>query len=283
MYNPASTVRRIDVLIRILGGRKKFLQVNYVRAYSSEGKVTIGDVTKDITTPKKIEYVPRKYISVEGSELKYLSQSTLRNLRWMMQKDSLGQDMFLLGRPGPNSTLFQSAVRAAIEGRILVIEGIEKAERNVLPVLNNLLENREMHLEDGRFLVPAARYDKLLQEHGAEEVSRWRLVRVDENFRVIALGLPVPRYQGQPLDPPLRSRFQARDVATVGFGEHGAEEVSRWRLVRVDENFRVIALGLPVPRYQGQPLDPPLRSRFQARDVATVGFGVRIIDYIFFI
>ncbi|XP_045536521.1 von Willebrand factor A domain-containing protein 8 [Papilio machaon] len=261
MYNPASTVRRIDVLIRILGGRKKFLQVNYVRAYSSEGKVTIGDVTKDITTPKKIEYVPRKYISVEGSELKYLSQSTLRNLRWMMQKDSLGQDMFLLGRPGPNRRKValqyleltqreleyvalsrdtteadlkqrreiqnstakyfdQSAVRAAIEGRILVIEGIEKAERNVLPVLNNLLENREMHLEDGRFLVPAARYDKLLQEHGAEEVSRWRLVRVDENFRVIALGLPVPRYQGQPLDPPLRSRFQARDVATVGFGEH---------------------------------------------------------------
>lgn len=44
-----------------------------------------------------------------------------------------------------------------------MLEGIEKAERNVLPVLNNLLENREMHLEDGRFLVPAARYDKLLK------------------------------------------------------------------------------------------------------------------------
>lgn len=57
----------------------------------------------------------------------------------------------------------QSAVRAAIEGRVLVLEGIEKAERNVLPVLNNLLENREMHLEDGRFLIPASRYDKLLE------------------------------------------------------------------------------------------------------------------------
>lgn len=48
-------------------------------------------------------------------------------------------------------------------GRVLVLEGIEKAERNVLPVLNNLLENREMHLEDGRLLIPAERYDKLLQ------------------------------------------------------------------------------------------------------------------------
>ncbi|XP_072949521.1 von Willebrand factor A domain-containing protein 8 [Epargyreus clarus] len=261
MYKPAVTVRRIDVLIRILGGRKRIITANYIRAYSSEGKVTIGDVSKELVTPKKVEYVPRKYLTVENAELKYLSQSTLRNLRWMMQKDTLGQDMFLLGRPGPSRRKValqyleltqreleyvalsrdtteadlkqrreiqsstakyfdQSAVRAAIEGRVLVIEGIEKAERNVLPVLNNLLENREMHLEDGRFLIPAGRYDKLLQEHGAEEVSKWRLVRVDDNFRVIALGLPVPRYSGQPLDPPLRSRFQARDVATVGFSEH---------------------------------------------------------------
>ncbi|XP_028166963.1 von Willebrand factor A domain-containing protein 8-like [Ostrinia furnacalis] len=261
MFNPAVTVRRLDVLIRIMSHRKAILSANPVRAYSSEDKVTIGDVTKDIKVPKKIEYVPRKYLTIESSEIKLLSQNTLRNLRWMMQKDSLGQDMFLLGRPGPTRRKIalqyleltqreleyvalsrdtteadlkqrreiqsstakyfdQSAVRAAVEGRVLVIEGIEKAERNVLPVLNNLLENREMHLEDGRFLVPAARYDKLLEEHGAEEVSKWRLVRVDENFRVIALGLPVPRYSGQPLDPPLRSRFQARDVATIGFGDH---------------------------------------------------------------
>ncbi|CAB3227227.1 unnamed protein product [Arctia plantaginis] len=259
MYNPAVTVRRIDVLIRILGNRKVILSANPVRGFASEDKVTIGDVSKEIKNPKKVEYVPRKYLTIEDAEIRSLSQSTLRNLRWMMQKDLLGQDMFLLGRPGPSRRKValqyleltqreleyvalsrdtteadlkqrreiqkstakyfdQSAVRAAIEGRVLVLEGIEKAERNVLPVLNNLLENREMHLEDGRFLVPASRYDKLLEEHGAEEVSRWRLVRVDENFRVIALGLPVPRYSGQPLDPPLRSRFQARDVATIGFG-----------------------------------------------------------------
>lgn len=48
-------------------------------------------------------------------------------------------------------------------GRVLVVEGVEKAERNVLPVLNNLLENREMQLEDGRFILSADRYDKLLK------------------------------------------------------------------------------------------------------------------------
>ena len=48
-----------------------------------------------------------------------------------------------------------------MEGRVLVLEGIEKVERNVLPILNNLLENREMQLEDGRFIMAAERYDKL--------------------------------------------------------------------------------------------------------------------------
>jgi hypothetical protein len=41
-------------------------------------------------------------------------------------------------------------------GSILVLDGIEKAERNVLPTLNNLLENREMALAD-RFLCSPAR------------------------------------------------------------------------------------------------------------------------------
>lgn len=63
-------------------------------------------------------------------------------------------------------SLSQCAVRAATQGRVLVLEGLEKAERNVLPVLNNLLENREMQLEDGRFLMSAERYDKLLQVRG---------------------------------------------------------------------------------------------------------------------
>lgn len=50
------------------------------------------------------------------------------------------------------------------------------------------------------------------------------------------------------------------------------------RLVRVDEDFRVIALGLPSPPYQGHPLDPPLRSRFQARDISGVTYKVSACD-----
>lgn len=51
----------------------------------------------------------------------------------------------------------------------------------------------------------------------------------------------------------------------MGYSE---ESLQNRGLVRVSSDFRVIALGLPVPEYPGFPLDPPLRSRFQSRYVA---------------
>ncbi|XP_072301028.1 von Willebrand factor A domain-containing protein 8 [Eucyclogobius newberryi] len=219
---------------------------------SSGDTVTIGDISYKLKTPQNPELVPAKHIS------DLPPQTVMQHLRWIMQKDLLGQDMFLIGPPGPlrrsiamqyleltkreveyvalsrdttetdlkqrreirSGTAFyidQCAVRAATQGRVLVLEGLEKAERNVLPVLNNLLENREMQLEDGRFLMSAERYDKLLQEHTKEELDSSKIVRVSKDFRVIALGIPVPKYKGNPLDPPLRSRFQARDIYQLPF------------------------------------------------------------------
>ncbi|KAI9029241.1 AAA domain-containing protein [Hyaloraphidium curvatum] len=124
-----------------------------------------------------------------------------------------------------------AAVTAAIEGRVLILEGVEKCELNVLPVLNNLLENREVNLEDGRHLVNPHFYDTLLSSthHTPESLAALKLVRVHPNFRVIALGLPVPPYRGNPLDPPFRSRFQVRWVDGWGIG---ASRLGEGRVVR---------------------------------------------------
>uniref|UniRef100_A0A8C8YHY0 von Willebrand factor A domain-containing protein 8 n=1 Tax=Prolemur simus TaxID=1328070 RepID=A0A8C8YHY0_PROSS len=252
--------RRVRLLLRqVLPGRpggdrqRPEVRLRHAGAGADTGDtVNIGDVSYKLKTPKNPELVPQNYISDS------LAQSVVQHLRWIMQKDLLGQDVFLIGPPGPlrrsiamqyleltkreveyialsrdttetdlkqrreirAGTAFyidQCAVRAATEGRTLILEGLEKAERNVLPVLNNLLENREMQLEDGRFLMSAERYDKLLQDHTKTELDAWKIVRVSEDFRVIALGLPVPRYSGNPLDPPLRSRFQARDIYYLPF------------------------------------------------------------------
>lgn len=41
-------------------------------------------------------------------------------------------------------------------------------------------------------------------------------ISAHKNFRVIAIAAPVPPYPGYPLDPPFRSRFQARFIDPVG-------------------------------------------------------------------
>ncbi|CAE7027981.1 unnamed protein product [Symbiodinium natans] len=176
-------------------------------------------------------------------------------LQWMAQKSYLGQDMFLVGDPGPHlrnaalrfaaqtgreveyigitrdtteadlkqrreildgQLVFHNApaVEAALKGRLLILEGVQKAERNVLPLLNNLLENREMSLEDGSFLMAPGREAEIRAASGGR-----CLLPVSKKFLVLAIGLPVPTYPGTALDPPLRSRFAARRVR----GDQGME------------------------------------------------------------
>ena len=43
----------------------------------------------------------------------------------------------------------------------------------------------------GRFLISAKRFDALLKTHSEEELKSLKLVKVHQNFQVIALGLPV--------------------------------------------------------------------------------------------
>jgi hypothetical protein len=60
----------------------------------------------------------------------------------------------------------------------------------LLPLLNNLLENRELNLDDGHFLVASERYDKLeILAKKTEELKNLNLLRVHEDFRVIAIGI----------------------------------------------------------------------------------------------
>ena len=98
------------------------------------------------------------YAALTNREVEYLSLS----------KDTTDTDLKQRREIIHGTALYidQQAVRAALYGRLLILDGIEKAERNVLPILNNLLENREMALDDGRFLVSPQRFDsKLVYNH----------------------------------------------------------------------------------------------------------------------
>ncbi|KAH9488726.1 hypothetical protein Btru_059448 [Bulinus truncatus] len=190
----------------------------------------------------------------------FFKQLTKRELEYVaLSRDTTESDLKQRREieSGTASYIDQCAVRAALEGRILVLEGIEKAERNVLPVLNNLLENREMQLDDGRFLMAADRYDKLLADHSQEELDALRLVRVSKDFRVIALGLPIPRYQGNPLDPPLRSRFQARDIHASPFKELLEELVSQAPAIAQERLSRILSFAITLLQRESSSIGLP--------------------------
>lgn len=95
-----SAIHRLNVLKKILSNISP--QLNLTRAFNVDGTITLDDVTKQIKPPKNPEFVPQKYLPVGlDADSVDISQTTLHHLRWMLQKDQLGQDMFLLGRPGP--------------------------------------------------------------------------------------------------------------------------------------------------------------------------------------
>ena len=62
--------------------------------YASAGRIKLGGISAELKTPKNPELVPRGYVE-------NLSQDSLRHIRWLLQKDLLGQDAFLIGPPGP--------------------------------------------------------------------------------------------------------------------------------------------------------------------------------------
>lgn len=85
-----------------------------------------------------------------------ITESDLKQKRDLTVSNIVNDDSSDINRSGTTSGTTstitftdQAPVRAAKAGKILILDGLEKAERNVLPTLNNLLEHREMHLEDG--------------------------------------------------------------------------------------------------------------------------------------
>ncbi|TBU30306.1 AAA domain-containing protein [Dichomitus squalens] len=216
----------------------------------SLGVLKLGNISHDILAASDPSRLPHS----EDVLLDPSDPFNLDNLHFLLQKYLLGQDIFLLSQPGPYARRLaltfcrlinseyefvalhrdigetelkqgreiraggnlvyvdSAAVRAVKNGRVLILEGIEKAERGIMPVLNNLLENREMNLDDGTHIVHPHRHALL----DSAETEYSTFIPAHKNFRVIAISAPVPPYPGYPLDPPFRSRFQARFVDPMG-------------------------------------------------------------------
>ena len=113
-----------------------------------------------------------------GIEVEYVKLSRDTTESDLKQRRELAQKYG--SSDGTKEVVFhdQAPVRAAINGRLLILDGVEQVERNVLPTLNNLLENREMQQRMEDSLAPKS-------------------YQFTRTLRVIALSLQVPPYSGQ--------------------------------------------------------------------------------------
>lgn len=69
------------------------------------------------------------------------------------------------------------------------------------------------NLDDGTHIMHPQRFALI---DPAEVQAGKRFIPAHKNFRVFAIAAPVPPYTGYPIDPPFRSRFQARFIDPVG-------------------------------------------------------------------
>jgi hypothetical protein len=99
------STRRALVLARHLDSRfdglssapSNHIFLSQTNANANQITVRIGDVSMVRTKPppELAHTVPAQYLT------KTEDQDTLRTMRFLMQKDALGQDVYLIGPPGP--------------------------------------------------------------------------------------------------------------------------------------------------------------------------------------
>jgi hypothetical protein len=103
----STSVRRLNVLNNILSTNNNRPPFSYIRRkYSDTGNkneekrtfVRIGNSIKELKDVKSPEKVPRGYLALYNNTMSD-SQLFLKYLRWLIQKDELKQDCFLIGSP----------------------------------------------------------------------------------------------------------------------------------------------------------------------------------------
>jgi MoxR-like ATPase len=108
---------------------------------------------------------------------------TARELLSRRSTDEEGNTVWL---PGP-------LVRAAVEGSLCVLDGLDRVASSTVSALAQLLQDRDLTLFDGTRLLRLDRYQALLTELGEDELRLRKVLPIHPRFRVLALASPMTR------------------------------------------------------------------------------------------
>ncbi|CAL4081731.1 unnamed protein product, partial [Meganyctiphanes norvegica] len=106
---------------------------------------------------------------------------------------------------GDTSWQFAPLIKAAMEGKLAILDGIHRLHHGTLAVLHRLLHDREIQLYDGTRLIHHDRYESLKAESQLtdSELTIRGVFPIHPSFRVVALAEPpiIGGAQGQWLTP----------------------------------------------------------------------------------
>nr|KAF7423742.1 hypothetical protein H0235_009025 [Vespula pensylvanica] len=132
----------------------------------------------------------------------------------MLYQDMTSRDLIQQRTTLPNGdTVWRNSplVDAALEGKMAVLDGVDRIHPSTLAILHRLIHDRELQLHDGTRLLRADRYNDIKEEYkrSDEEMRESGVYRIHPSFRLIALaGKPVINSStGQWLNSELLSMF----------------------------------------------------------------------------
>ena len=121
-------------------------------------------------------------------------------------KDMTGRDLVerrSTDAHGNTEWRLSGVVQAALDGSLVILDGIDRLSSDALSVLASLIRDRELHLPDGRRLLRHDRFDAIVKQRdlSLSEMRKQGILKIDPNFRLAALSLPPTR------ENPLSSEF----------------------------------------------------------------------------
>jgi MoxR-like ATPase len=87
---------------------------------------------------------------------------------------------------------YSPLVNAALEGRIAIIDGLDRLFPGTLALLNQLTQDREISLHDGTRLVSSETFAEMLSEQkiSPAELNAKGIIEIHPAFKIIALAEP---------------------------------------------------------------------------------------------
>ena len=132
-------------------------------------------------------------------------------------KEMSSRDLFqrrIINEKGDTLWELSPICQAALEGGLVILDGLEKIRPESLSVLQRLLQDREYDLYDGSRLLRWDRYDFILKKKGKEWMEAKKMKRVSESFRVIASCCP-PKSKKEWLSSEILSIFSFHHLPPV--------------------------------------------------------------------